>query len=97
MDPRGAAPSSTAVREIANILLAQRGQSPLETVGQKQAYNFTRRQSEIKGRYSRRYGYQRAKNETPAIIQQWFNLLLGLSHAAEYYGRRLVLQPGNRE
>lgn len=35
MDPRGAAPSSTAVREIANILLAQRGQSPLETVGQK--------------------------------------------------------------
>lgn len=75
MDSRGAAPSPTAVREIANILLAQRGQTPLETVGQKWAYNFTQRQPEIKGRYSRRYDYQRAKNEDPTIIQQWFNLV----------------------
>lgn len=75
MDSRGAAPSPTAVREIANILLAQRGQIPLEYVGQKWAYNFTQRQPEIKGRYSRRYDYQRAKNEDPVIIQQWFYLV----------------------
>ena len=56
MDSRGAAPSP-AVREKTNILLAQRGQIPLETDGQKWAYNLTQRQPEIKGRHSCRYDY----------------------------------------
>jgi hypothetical protein len=111
---------------MANLLLAKRGSISIQTVGEKWAYNFIQRHPELKSRFSRRYDYQRALQEDPKIIQEWFNLVqttiqqygiladdiynfdetgfaMGLcAHQkvitrAEYYGRRSVLQPGNRE
>ena len=40
MDSRGAAPRQSHVREMANILLVERGSTPIQTVGQKWVYNF---------------------------------------------------------
>ena len=60
MDSRGAAPRYPQVREMANILLAERGSTPIQTVGQKWVYNFVQRHDEIKTRFSRRYDYRRA-------------------------------------
>ncbi|KAJ5568130.1 hypothetical protein N7450_001957 [Penicillium hetheringtonii] len=126
LDRRGAAPTQAHVREMANLLLAKRGSTPIQTVGEKWVYNFIQRHPELKSRFSRRYDYQRALQENPKIIQEWFNLVqttiqqygiladdiynfdetgfaMGLcaTHKviarSEYYGRRSVLQPGNRE
>lgn len=58
---------------MANILLTQRGITPVQTVGEKWVYNFIKRRDELKTRFSRRYNYQRAKCEDPKIIQDWFN------------------------
>lgn len=73
MDQRGAAPRPSHVQEMANILLAQRGLTPTQTVGEKWVYNFIKRHDQIKTRFSRRYNHQRAKCEDPKIIQEWFN------------------------
>ena len=126
MDARGAAPRPSMVREMANLLLAKRGSTPIQTVGEKWVYNYTQRTPELQARFSRRYNYQRAKQEDPKVIQEWFNRVqatvqqygillediynfdetgfaMGLTATAkvitraEYYGRRPVLQPGNRE
>ena len=126
MDSRGAAPRPATVRDMANLLLLKRGTIPIKTVGEKWVYNFTQRTPELQSRFSRRYDYQRAKQEDPKVIQEWFNSVqamvqqygilpediynfdetsfgMGLTTTAkvttraEYYGRRPVLQPGNRE
>lgn len=123
MDERGASPRPTTVQEMANILLTVRGS---DQVGKNWVSNFIRRTPELKSRFSRRYNYQRAKQEDPKVIQEWFKLVervittygilsediynfdetgfaMGLTATAkvitraEYYGRRAVLQPGNRE
>jgi predicted HTH domain antitoxin len=73
MDQRGAAPRPSHVREMANILLAQRGSTPTQTVGEKWVFNFINRHDEITTRFSRRYNHQRAKCEDPKIILEWFN------------------------
>ena len=70
---RGAAPRPAHVRDMANILLANRGQASTTTVGDKWVYNFIKRHDILKSRFSRRYNYQRAKCEDPKIIQEWFN------------------------
>lgn len=72
MDSRGAAPRPSHVREMANILLVERGSTPNQTVGQNWVYNFIRRQPDLKTRFSRRYDYRRAQCEDPATIRQWF-------------------------
>ena len=111
---------------MANILLAARGSTPVQTVSENWVTNFVKRQSELSTRFSRRYNYERAKCEDPKIIQEWFNCVqrtilqygidpddiynfdetgfaMGLTATAkvitrsEYYGRRSLLQPGNRE
>jgi hypothetical protein len=126
MDSRGAAPRPATVREMANILLAARGSNPPPTVGVNWASNFVKRRDELRTRFSRRYDYQRALNEDPKAIKEWFLMVqraidengiqpediynfdetgfaMGLISAqkvvtrAEYYGRRSILQPGNRE
>jgi hypothetical protein len=126
MDSRGAAPRPATVREMANVLLAARGSNPPPTVGVNWASNFVKRRDELRTRFSRRYDYQRALNEDPKAIREWFMLVqraieengiqpediynfdetgfaMGLISAqkvvtrAEYYGRRSILQPGNRE
>src|ERR1044072_6449979 len=75
MDLRGAAPRPSMVREMANLLLARRATIPIETVGEKWVYNVTNRSPELQASVSRRYNYQRAKQENPAVIQEWFNTI----------------------
>ena len=126
LDDCGAAPRPATVQETANLLLAARGTTPVQTVGEKWVYNFVKRHPELSTRFSRRYNYERAKCEDPKIIMEWFNCVqhaifqyginpddiynfdetgfaMGLTATAkvitraEYYGRRSLLQPGNRE
>jgi hypothetical protein len=126
MDSRGAAPTPATVRDMANILLATRGSQPPSTVGKNWPSIFIKRRDELRTRLSRRYDYQRALNEDPKSLQQWFltvqsiidekgiqpediynfdetGFAMGLIAnqkvvtRAEYYGRRSLLQPGNRE
>ena len=126
MDSRGAAPRPATVREMANILLTARGITPLPTVGINWASTFVKRRGELRTRFLRRYDYQRAQNEDPKALREWFTTVqcsiedngiqpediynfdetgfaMGLISAqkvvtrAEYYGRRSILQPGNRQ
>ena len=60
LDSRGAAPRPSTIREMANILLTTRGESPSPTVGVNWVSTFVKRRDELKSRYSRRYDYQRA-------------------------------------
>jgi hypothetical protein len=69
MDMRGAAPRPPHMRDMVNLLLAERGSTPSPTVGQKWVYNFIQRSPELKTRLSRRYDYQRARCEDPIVIQ----------------------------
>jgi hypothetical protein len=73
MDLRGAAPRPTAVGEMANLLLAKRGETPIQTVGKLWVSNFVKRHDELKTRFSRRYDYRRAQNEDPKVIREWFD------------------------
>jgi hypothetical protein len=41
-------------------------------VGQQWVRNFVKRQSDLRTRFTRRYDYQRAKNEDPKVIMEWF-------------------------
>ena len=61
------------VEEIANSLLANRNTPP---VGKKWAYNFVKRQPELKTRRFRRHDHQRAECEDPTIIRGWFRLVI---------------------
>ena len=126
MDSRGAAPRPATVREMADLLLAARGSTPVQTVGENWVNKFVKRHAELSTRFSRRYNYERAKCGDPKIIHEWFDCVqhtilqyginpddiynfdetgfaMGLTATAkvvtrsEYYGRRSLLQPGNRE
>jgi hypothetical protein len=57
LDSRGFPPRISIIEETANRLLADRNALP---VGKRWAINFIRRRPELKSRYQRRYGYQRA-------------------------------------
>ncbi|KAJ5579401.1 hypothetical protein N7450_008268 [Penicillium hetheringtonii] len=72
MDSRGAAPRPSTVREMANILLTARGTTPLLTVGVNWASTFVKRCDKLRSRFSKRYDYQRALNEDPKTIKEWF-------------------------
>jgi hypothetical protein len=58
---------------MANILLAKRGSTPIQAVGQKWVYNYTQHHPELESRLSRQYDCQRAKQENLKVIQAWFN------------------------
>ena len=57
MDSRGAAPRPSTIREMADILLATRGESPPPIVGVNWVSSFVKRRDELQSRYSRRYDY----------------------------------------
>ena len=73
LDRRGAPPRPSNIREMANILLAERGTTPIQIIGEKWVYNLIKRRDELKTRYSRRYDYRRAKCEDSKVIREWFN------------------------
>ena len=72
LDSRGFPPRLSAVRDMANLLLAERAASQ---VGKNWPENFIRRTPEVKTVYNRKYDYQRAKCEDPEIIAPWFDLV----------------------
>ncbi|RKK28409.1 hypothetical protein BFJ65_g353 [Fusarium oxysporum f. sp. cepae] len=72
LDSRGFPSRLSYVEDIANSLCANRDIPP---VGKHWAYNFIKRQPELKTRQFRRYDYQRAKCEDPTIIRGWFRLV----------------------
>ena len=71
-DKRGESPRPTTVQEMANILLAAQGSNQ---VGKNWVSNFIQRTPELRSRFSRRYNYQRAKQEDPKVIREWFELV----------------------
>jgi len=73
MDQRGAAPRPSHVKDMANILLSNRGSSNIQPIGQNWVYKFIKRHDELKTKFSRRYNYQRAQCEDPKLIKEWFN------------------------
>jgi len=75
LDSRGAAPRPSHVRDMANILLADRENTPPLTVGVNWATSFIKRRDELQSRFSRRYDYQRAKNEDRMVLSDWFRLV----------------------
>lgn len=72
LDLKGFPPRLCGVEDMANRLLAERGE---RRVGVRWAKNFVQRQPELSTRLTRRYDYQRAKCEDPEIIRAWFNLV----------------------
>jgi len=75
MDQRGLPLQATTVRQMANLLLAERSKSTsttLSTVGKCWVRNFINRHKELQSKYNRKYDYQRAQCEDPKIIHGWF-------------------------
>jgi hypothetical protein len=72
LDSRGFPSRLSYVEDIANSLLANRDLPP---VGKNWAYNFIKRQPDLKTSRFRRYDYQRAKCEDLTIIRGWFRLI----------------------
>jgi hypothetical protein len=58
---------------MANILLAARGSHPPPTVGINWASKFIDRRPELCMRLSIRHDYQRALNEDPKLLREWFS------------------------
>ena len=76
MDARGAPLRPTTVRNMADLLLANRDASkPPPTVGINWVNKFIRRHDTLKTRFSRKYDYRRALCEDPSKIQEWFELV----------------------
>ena len=71
-DLRGFAPTYTAVRDMANKLLAARGAGQ---VGQKWPANFVKRTDSLATRFNRAYNRQRALYKDPVLIKSWFELV----------------------
>jgi hypothetical protein len=83
LDSRGKAPSYMMVKDMANILLAERPRfGKVITVGKNWVYKFVKRRDALKGQFSRRYNTQRALCEDPKIIKEWFHLFA--TKIAEY-------------
>lgn len=72
LDSRGIGATRTMVQDMANNLLAERGERP---VGKHWVGNFNKRSPEINLRRNRPYDRQRALNEDPRIICPWFSLV----------------------
>lgn len=77
LDKRGVAPRADMVRDMANLLIAKRGDTtdatPPSTVGKNWVANYIQRRPNIQLRRSRKYDYQRAKCENKKLIKDWFN------------------------
>jgi hypothetical protein len=72
IDDRGGAPRPSTVREMADLLLQHRGTSNTIPIGQDWVTKFVQRHPEIRSRFSRRYNYERAQQEDPNLLREWF-------------------------
>jgi hypothetical protein len=66
LDVQGFLPWLAAVKEMADLLLAEHHQDP---VGQNWAANFVKRQPELKVQFNQKYDYKRALCEDPEAIR----------------------------
>jgi hypothetical protein len=71
-DVQGFPPRLAAVKDMADLLLAERHQDP---VGQNCAANFVKHRPELKVKFNQKYNYRRALCEDPNIIRGWFQLV----------------------
>ena len=79
MDQRGFRLHLPEVRDIAYILLAKRGNTPLPNkIGKNWASKFVQRHIELKMRFTRKYDYKRAKCEDLKIITEWFQRVIAI-------------------
>ena len=72
LDARGFPPDLVIVEDMANLILASRGE---KRVGKLWAHRFVQRRPELKMRFSRVYDFQRALCENPETIGAWFRLV----------------------
>jgi hypothetical protein len=73
MERRGFPPFLIDVRRMAQRLLDQRGSKKPKTVGKNWVSSkFLKQHPELDSRLARSYDMQRAKNEDPKIISEWF-------------------------
>jgi hypothetical protein len=72
LDSRGFSPTLGEVGDMANKLLAARGE---EHVGPTWARRLVNRTNELKMRFTRAKDHQRAKQEDPVVISNWFQLI----------------------
>lgn len=72
LDSRGFAPGLAAVRDIADMLLATRGEGQ---VGVHWTRNFVKRTVSLITRFNRAYDTQRGLREDPELICRWFELV----------------------
>jgi hypothetical protein len=82
-DSRGFSIRPEFLRGMAQILLRERTQDSTAAVGVNWAYNFVKRHPALRTRYNRRISYQRAKQEDPEVIKQWF---ITVREAIQEYG-----------
>jgi hypothetical protein len=75
LDAQGFPPRLSVVRQIADIILATRGDASPQTVGQNWVRNFINRHDTLRMKYNRKYDYQRSQCEDPILIQGWFDLV----------------------
>jgi hypothetical protein len=73
LDNRGLSPSLPFVRRMADLLLRER--EPSSSVGKNWLTRFVQRHNEFTSKFLRKYDYQRAKCNDPAVIQPWFDLV----------------------
>jgi hypothetical protein len=72
LDTRGFGPNLLCVRDMASQISVTRGGRP---AGIQWPRNFVNRQQALKTRFNRRLDYQRALNEDPKVIGEWFDLV----------------------
>ena len=84
LDDRGMSPTIGYIRQIADLLLRERGSlvlldasvtavaDEMNTVGENWARRFLNRHLDLKSKYLRKYDYQRALCEDPEKVSEWF-------------------------
>lgn len=73
IDSRGFAPKRHTIRDMANLLLAKRGNTVYQQIGHNWVDRYIAYTPTVVSRLSRRYGYKRVECEDPKEIQKWFN------------------------
>jgi hypothetical protein len=74
MDLRGAALTLPMLRDMANLLLSVKKNTP-STTSINWPSQFIKRHLNLSTRLSRKYDYERAFSEDPRIIKPWFDLV----------------------
>ncbi|RFU26301.1 hypothetical protein B7463_g10037, partial [Scytalidium lignicola] len=77
MGKRGLPPRPSDVQSMANILIAERGESTSpRPVGKNWFADYLKRHPILKTDYIRKYNYKRAKCEDPKLIREWFEKVM---------------------